>query len=70
MNEFKKGCVHCGEFPVELCQKCHPNANTIALLNEDGQVTIICAECEALILNFQSDLMEDEHENVFNRDVH
>ena len=66
----KDGCAHCGEFPVVLTQKCHPDANTMTLLNEDGSVVVICAECESFIINFQSDLMEDDHENVSGRDIH
>ena len=70
MTGYKKGCVCCGNFPVVFTQKCHPDANTIALLNEDGRVAILCAECEAPIINFQSDLMEDKSENVFSGGIH
>jgi hypothetical protein len=54
MTKHSEGCECCGNWPVIISQRCHPQADTTAILNEDGKLAIICAECNAFITGFQT----------------
>jgi hypothetical protein len=72
-KQFKNGCECCGGWPVVFVQKCHPEADTIASLDQDGRVTIVCAKCDSFIVDFQTDLQvnrEITHESLPGRNVH
>lgn len=64
---MSKGCSVCGEWPVVIVQRCHPEEPTMALLHKGGQVTIVCAKCEKIVISFQTkipNLEEDEDEKL------
>jgi hypothetical protein len=69
-RDFQKGCACCGGWPVILAQRCHPEAATMTLVNEDGRVDVVCAECEELVVSFRSDLMEDRDESLSGGNIH
>ena len=63
------GCECCGNWPVIVSQKCHPEADTIAMVNKDSTLEIICAQCHEPILHCRTDLVKD-HESIFRRNIH
>ena len=67
-----EGCACCGQWPVVITQRCHPKAATMTLLNEDGRLAVICAECEADILVTQTHYFQEqaEREGISSRDFH
>jgi hypothetical protein len=67
---MSKGCSVCGEWPVVVSQRCHPGESTLVLLHENGTVVVICEKCEKPIIDFQTDLMEEEDESLLGGNIH
>lgn len=48
-----KGCEHCGNFPVELFQKCHPGAPLRAVVPREGLLELRCFVCAHIVVTME-----------------